>query len=335
MYLYRNFMKFIVLKTTDPYYNLAVEEYLFLHSEDEVFMLWQNDRTVVIGKNQNAYAELNVDFAREKGIRIARRITGGGAVYHDMGNLNYTYISTRKGENEINFAIFCEPIISFLRSVGVETELSGRNDILVNGKKISGNAQHSANGRVLHHGTLLYNSDLSVLSSVLRADPEKLKAKAIRSVSSRVMNLCGVLPLDRGVEELAERIMNELMSKNGGELADIPENSEIDALAARNASDEWLFPERAYLFEYSLTKKKRYPFGSVEITLQMSGERIERAHISGDFFGNESISNLEELFVGVNRADIASRLENIDVERYIFGMTSSELTELIIESFKD
>ena len=327
-------MKFIVLKTTDPYYNLAVEEYLFLNSHEDVFMLWQNDRTVVIGKNQNAYAELDVDYAREQGIRVARRISGGGAVYHDIGNLNYTYISSKKGQGEIDFASFCAPIIDFLRSVGVEAELSGRNDILVGDKKISGNAQHSANGRVLHHGTLLYDSDMSVLSSVLRADPEKLKAKAIRSVSSRVMNLCSVLPLERGIDELAERIMSELMSKNGGELADIPENSEIDALAARNASDEWLFPERAYLSEYSLTKKKRYPFGSVEITLQMSGERIEKVHISGDFFGNEPISALEELFIGVNRADVSSRFENVDVERYIFGMTSEELTELIIEAFK-
>lgn len=327
-------MKFIRLHTTDPYYNLAVEEYLFLNSSDDVFMLWQNDRTVVIGKNQNAYAELDVDYAREQGIRVARRISGGGAVYHDIGNLNYTYISSKKGQGEIDFASFCAPIIDFLRSVGVEAELSGRNDILVGDKKISGNAQHSANGRVLHHGTLLYDSDMSVLSSVLRSDPEKLKAKAIRSVSSRVMNLCSVLPLERGIDELAERIMSELMSKNGGELADIPENTEIDALAARNASDEWLFPERAYLSEYSLTKKKRYPFGSVEITLQMSGERIEKVHISGDFFGNEPISALEELFIGVNRADVSSRFEKVDVERYIFGMTSEELTEFIIEAFK-
>ena len=327
-------MKIIRLHTTDPYYNLAVEEYLFLHSEHDVFMLWQNARTVVIGKNQNAYAELDVDYARKQGIRIARRITGGGAVYHDMGNLNFTYISTKKGQNEIDFATFCAPIIEFLRSMGVEATLSGRNDILVGDKKISGNAQYSANGRVLHHGTLLYNSDLSVLSNVLRADPEKLKAKAIRSVSSRVMNLCDALPLDGGVDELAEAIISSLMAKNVGEWADVPQNAEIDALAKRNASDAWLFPERAYLSEYSLTKKRRYPFGSVELTLQMSGDTVQVARINGDFFGNEPVSDIEQILCGAKRGEVSERLQNLDVQRYIFGMTNGEIIDLINEAFR-
>ena len=328
-------MKFLMLKSTDPYYNLAVEEYLFLHSEDDVFMLWQNDKTVVIGKNQNAYAELNVDYARENGIKIARRITGGGAVYHDMGNLNYTYISTQKGENEIDFATFCQPVIGFLRSVGIKAELSGRNDILVDGKKISGNAQHSASGRVLHHGTLLYDSDLSVLSSVLRADPEKLKTKAIRSVSSRVMNLSDILPLEGGALELAEKIMAELMKKSGGELISAPESREIDALAERNSSAAWLFPNRAFLSGYTASKKRRYPFGSVELTLKMSGDVIESARISGDFFGNKPISELENILCGVKRAEISHRLENISVDGYIFGMTLKELEILLTDALED
>ena len=320
-----------MLKTTDPYYNLAVEEYLFSHSEDDVFMLWQNDRTVVIGKNQNAYAELDVDYAKEQGIRIARRITGGGAVYHDMGNLNYTCISSKKGEREIDFATFCQPIVEVLGEMGVKAELSGRNDLLVNGKKISGNAQHSSKGRVLHHGTLLYDSDMTVLESVLRADPEKLKTKAIRSVSSRVMNLCEIMRLEGGVRELAERIHSGLMEKNGGEPVEAPKNAEIDAIACRNASDEWLFPERAYLSAYSITKKRRYPFGSVEILLQMSGDRIESAHVSGDFFGNEPISALEACLAGAKRTEIPVRLETVALERYIFGMTERELIELLTE----
>lgn len=326
-------MKFIRLHTTDPYYNLAVEEYLFLHSDDDVFMLWQNDKTVVIGKNQNAYAELDVDYAREQGIRIARRITGGGAVYHDMGNLNYTYISAKKEHSEIDFASFCAPIIESLRSMGVEASLSGRNDLMVNEKKVSGNAQHSSGGRVLHHGTLLYDSDLSVLSTVLRADPEKLKAKAIRSVSSRVMNIREILPLDGGVDELAERIMQSLIEKNGGKIENAPVNDEIDALCARNSSDEWLSPERKYFSQYTLTKKRRYSFGSVKISLEMSGEKIESAHISGDFFGNNPISELEDLLVGAKRVEVPSRLENISVDGYIFGMTSDDLIILINDAF--
>lgn len=323
-----------MLKTTDPYYNLAVEEYLFLNAEDDIFMLWQNENTVVIGKNQNAFAELDMSLAREKGIRIARRITGGGAVYHDMGNLNYTYISTQKQQNQLDFSTFCAPIIGFLRSVGIDAELSGRNDIVVGEKKISGNAQHSASGRVLHHGTLLYNSDLSALSSVLRADGEKLKAKAIRSVSSRVMNLSEILPLEGGVGELAEKIMASVTETFDGEIVDAPQNSEIDALAKRNRSDEWIFPRRAFLSQYTLTNKKRYPFGSVEINLSMSGENIESASIGGDFFGNEPVAYIEELLSGARCEEVKSRLAGVAVDRYIFGMTENELAELVDGAFE-
>ena len=322
-------MKFLRLYTTDPYYNLAVEEYLFLHAEDDIFMLWQNDRTVVIGKNQNAYAELDVACARQNGIRIARRITGGGAVYHDMGNLNYTYISRKKASDTIDFAPFCAPILAALRTLGIRATLSGRNDLVVDGKKISGNAQHTANGCVLHHGTLLYNSDLTVLSTVLRTDSEKLKAKSIRSVSSRVMNLSPVLPLAGGVEELADHIFGELLQTFGGEWMEIPKNSEIETLAARNASDEWIFPERPILSQYTLSQKRRYPYGSVEVTLLMSGETIQEIHFEGDFFGAAPLFGLEQRLVGATSAEIASRLENFPIEQYIYGMSSAELTELI------
>ena len=324
-------MKFIRLHTTDPYYNLAVEEYLFTHTEDDVFMLWQNDRTVVIGKNQNAYAELDLALAREKGIRVARRITGGGAVYHDMGNLNYTYISTRTSGEGIDFATFSEPIVHVLSSFGVRAELSGRNDLLVDGKKISGNAQHAVGERVLHHGTLLYDSDLSMLSSVLRVDPEKLSAKAIRSVSSRVMNLCTVLPLAGGVDELAEKILHALMQRMDGCLSEAPKGEEILSLAARNASEEWLFPKRPYLSGYSVTGKKRYPFGSVEVTAEMCGEVIKEIHLCGDFFGTSPIGELEERLRGAVRDEIADRLRGVAVGSFVMGMTAEELAGLITE----
>ena len=185
-------MKLIILSTHDPYYNLAVEEYLFQTAEDEVFMLWQNEPTVVIGKNQNAYAEVELDVLRERGIHLARRITGGGAVYHDLGNVNYTFIA-KSGQQGIDFAHFTAPILRALAELGIRAELSGRNDLLVDGRKFSGNAQYSANGKTLHHGTLLFDSDLTVLSDVLRPDEEKIRSKAVRSVRSRVTNLAPLL----------------------------------------------------------------------------------------------------------------------------------------------
>lgn len=327
-------MKFIRLQSTDPYYNLAVEEYLFSHTEDDVFMLWQNDPVVVIGRNQNAYAELNPEVARARGIRVARRITGGGAVYHDMGNLNYTYISARDGKGEIDFATFSAPVIDLLASLGVCAELSGRNDLLVDGKKISGCAQHAKGNRVLHHGTLLYDSDLSVLSSVLRVDREKLAAKAIRSVSSRVMNLCTVLPLAGGVDELAQRILEALMGKMGGALADAPKHAVIEELALRNASAEWLYPKRPFLSEYTVTGKQRYPFGSVEVTVEMDGETVKEIRVCGDFFGTAPISELEGHLRGARCGEIGEGLRGILVSSYIYGMTDGELARLIEDTIR-
>ena len=181
-------MKYFRLKSTCPYLNLAIEEYMFKHSQDEVFILWQNEPTVVIGKNQNAFAEINMDYLREKNIKIARRITGGGAVFHDLGNVNYTYIS--KSKVGINFEYYSKPIIETLRDMGVCVHLSGRNDLLTeDGRKISGSAEYTANGRTLHHGTLLFDAHLDTLSSVLNVDPEKLRANAVKSTRSRVANI--------------------------------------------------------------------------------------------------------------------------------------------------
>ena len=320
-------MRKLCLHTTDPYVNLAVEEYLFRHADEDIFMLWQNDRTVVIGKNQNPYAELDLDVVREQGIRIARRITGGGAVYHDMGNVNFSFISPRSPQTGIDFATFCEPIVKALASLGAAVSLSGRNDLLIDGKKFSGNAQHASGGRVLHHGTLLFDSDLSVLSRVLRPDEEKLRAKAVRSVSSRVTNLRPYLPGVNGTDELITALLDAI----DGEEMPLPEDDEITALARRNASAEWLFPNRALLTHYSLIQKKRFPFGTVEISLDMQGELIREAHIGGDFFGNAPIEELEHLLQGCPLGELAQRLADVDVGRYIHGMTTSEFIAQILD----
>jgi lipoate-protein ligase A len=274
---------------------------------------------------------LDLALAREKGIHVARRITGGGAVYHDLGNLNYTYISTRSGGEGIDFATFSAPVVEALGALGVDVTLSGRNDLLVCCKKISGNAQYSRGGRVLHHGTLLYDTDFSVLSSVLRVDPEKLSAKAIRSVSARVMNLCTVLPLSGGVDELSERLLDAMMKKRGGEQCEAPENEEIHALAARNASEEWILPNRPYLSEFSVVGKKRYSFGTVELTAEMQGERVKELRLRGDFFGCEPISELEERLRGAGLAELPFRLRDISVDKYIYGMTAEDLIALLTE----
>ncbi len=320
-------MKFLRLDTTDPYYNLAVEEYLFRHAEDDVFMLWQNDKTVVIGKNQNAYAEINREYLDANGVRVARRITGGGAVYHDLGNLNYTFLSVTEGGKTLDFAAFTEPITEALASLGVVATLSGRNDLEVDGKKFSGNAQHAAGGRVLHHGTLLFSSDLEALSEALKVDPEKIKAKAIGSTKARVTNLSPLLPDVKSVKKFADLIEEYVTKVFAAEKIEDPKGEEIDELCRRNASREWIFPDKGLVARYSTVKKKRYPFGSVELYLEMSGEVIRDLRIRGDFFGIRPIEELEQILKGMCLEEIPKTLEGVPVEDYIFGMTGVELAE--------
>ncbi len=322
-------MKFLKLETTNPHYNLALEEYLFLHADDEILMLWQNAPSVILGKSQSAYAEIDLDYAERHGIRIARRITGGGAVYHDLGNVNYTLISPHAEGHALDFAGFSRPIVNALASLGVHAVLTGRNDLEVDGKKISGNAQYNRDGRVLHHGTLLFDTDLDVLDAVLRPDEEKIRSRAIRSVHARVCNLRTHLPQIPTAGAFCDLLTGFIDAEYAPEHICPPENAEIDALTARNASSEWLFPKRDLLSAYTAVKRKRYPFGTVEVRIEMSEDRIRDVHIVGDFFATAPIGELEARLRDSALSEIEARLADIDVGVYVCGMRNEELAKLL------
>ena len=324
-------MKLYILKTHDPYYNLAVEEYLFSETEDDIFMLWQNEPCVVIGKNQNAFAEIDIDKAKENNIKIVRRITGGGAVYHDSGNVNYTFISSGKAKEGIDFAYFTRPIIEALATLGVSAELSGRNDLLADGRKFSGNAQHTKGNRTLHHGTLLFNSDLSVLSSVLNVDEEKIRAKGIKSTRSRVVNLSELIDDKCDVDGFIELIAEFVENRYRVQRSVAPSNKHIDELCRRNESREWIYPDRELVSRYVVRKKKKYDFGIVDISLDMSNDVVKDIKISGDFFGNKPLSELESRLVGEKRDTILETVSNIELDEYIFGMTAEAFVKQILE----
>lgn len=318
-------MKFLVLSTTNPYYNLAVEEYLFNTASDCVFMLWQNDKTVVIGKNQNAYAEVDRKVLEQNGVKLARRITGGGAVYHDLGNVNYSYINPNAENNGIDFEYFTKPIINALKTLGVDVKLSGRNDLeTLDGLKISGSAQHRVGNRVLHHGTLLFNSDLNFMSRVLTPDREKLKSKAVKSVKKRVCNVSELSSVN-SVFGFINAIKTQIINEFKAEVITPPLNSEIDRLFARNSSYEWIFPQKSMLSTYQKTVSKRYEFGRVELNLNLENEKVKSLKISGDFFGEKDVAVLEKALENTCIEDI----KNIDISSYILGMTSREFIELI------
>lgn len=325
-------MKFCILQTTDPHYNLAVEEYLFNTAQDDVFLLWQNANTVVVGKNQNAYAEIDMQVLSLNGTKLSRRITGGGTVYHDLGNVNYSFISPNAKTDGIDFNYYATPIIKALEDLGVTVTLSGRNDLVtLSGKKISGNAQHRVNDRVLHHGTLLYSSDLEFLSKVLTVDSEKLKTKAVKSTRQRVENIENLIDKKLSVSEFISHLEKFIISNYNPEILTVETNAEIDKLYNRNKSIEWLFPEKDYISKYQTVKRKRFDFGLVELNLELKNDTILSIKITGDFFGEKRVEELEKLFKNVKLESVNSVLDGVCVSSYVLGITNSEFIDLITQ----
>src|SRR5690554_1895283 len=181
----------IINRSTDPRYNLALEEYVlkYLDTTEDIILLWQNEPSVIIGRNQNTTEEINATYIKEHNIHVVRRISGGGAVYHDFGNLNFTFVTNNLRENLNNYRKFTEPVIQALNELGVPAEFSGRNDIVVEGKKISGNAQSYHKNRMFHHGTILFNANLEMVAKVLQVSADKIASKGIKSNRSRVTNI--------------------------------------------------------------------------------------------------------------------------------------------------
>lgn len=318
-------MKYIRLSTTDPYYNLAVEEYLFKTADDDIFMLWQNEPSVIAGKNQNVYAEVDLEYARKNGIHVCRRITGGGAVYHDLGNVNYTFISTEGKARVLDFEYFSRPIRNALERLGVPSKMSERNDIECEGGKFSGNAQHAEGGRILHHGTLLFDTDFDIMEAVLKVDKEKLAYRAVKSCRSRVVNLISLMPKKISLDEFFCEIEKSVCKELSATPTEVPKNAEIDLLYNRNKSSEWIFSDKRYLKSYSVKRKKKYPFGLIDIELELEGDFIRNIKISGDFFGSRPIEKLEATLIGMKRSD----LMRIDPGSYIGGMSAEELCKLL------
>ena len=207
-------MLLIQRKQTNPYFNIAAEEYILKHFTEDVFMLWQNEPSVIIGKHQNTLAEINHKYIEQNNIPVVRRISGGGAVFHDLGNINFTFIKTIIGEDLVDFKRFIDPIISVLKELGIDARQEGHNDIRINGLKCSGNAEHVFKNRVLHHGTILFSSDLETLGSALHSDEDRFTGRAVKSRRSPVTNIISHLPVKISLNAFIEKVYTHLFSKD-------------------------------------------------------------------------------------------------------------------------
>lgn len=325
-------------KTTDPYYNLAAEEYLLKSFSEPVFRLWRNAPSVIVGRNQNALAEINGEYIRENNIPVVRRLTGGGAVFHDLGNINYTFVGEKiEGEDtSAMFKRFTAPILAALRNLGIEAELQGRNDLVINGKKFSGNAVCIHNNRVLQHGTLLFKASVSSLSAALNTRPEKFIGKSVQSNVSRVTNISEHLPQEKqmNVEEFIQYLKEYMLShtEQGLELRDYTsaETEEITTLRnTKYATQEWNFGKSP---KFRLTGKFKLPCGFFETFVDVKDGYITKCQILGDYFFIRPTSDICQALEGTQHSysSIKERLSQFPLKEYFGEDIIEELTKNLI-----
>lgn len=322
-------MKYIYNDSTDAYFNLAAEEYLINHFDDEVFMLWRNDNAVIVGKNQNTLSEINLDYVEKNGIKVVRRMTGGGAVFHDLGNVNYTFI-VNGSEHMTDFGYFTAPVINALAKLGIKAELSGRNDILIDGKKFSGNAQYSHGGRTLHHGTLMLSASFDLLKGALNVSREKIESKGIKSVSSRVTNIsehlsAPITPL-AFITHLRESILSVILGAAEYVLTN-EDKAAIQKLSDEKYSTwEWNY---GYSPKYTFTKKTKFSKGIIEVFLNVENGIITDVSFKGDFFGSRDVGELENRIRGLRheKQPLTEMLYGVNTDAYIWGMDPETLAD--------
>ena len=333
----KSIIHYIESSSTNPYRNLALEQFVFdsLDPDAEYFMLWQNHNAIIVGKHQNTLEEINAPFVREHDINVARRLSGGGAVYHDLGNLNFTFIRDADKKGEIDFSVFCEPIKKALQSLGVPVEISGRNDMTIEGKKCSGNAQYIKRNRIMHHGTILYDSNLDILSHALRPGEDKIESRGIKSVKSRVTNIRPYMKIDMDTRDFWAAFRNTMSAAlNFREFTLSPEhNSEVDELKEKvYARWNWNYGNSP---PHNVRKTRRIEgCGKIEIFLDIEKEgKITNIAFYGDFFGKRDPDELGKLLLGhhLEYGEIMSALKGTEIHDYFHALDAEKFLALLLE----
>lgn len=325
-------VQYLETHSQNPYYNLAFEEYVLCHrTQGDYLLLWQNDNTIVVGQNQNTEAEINRAFVEQHHINVVRRSTGGGAVYHDLSNLNYSFI-TDVGDDGISIRRFTEPVVAALRSLGLNAEASGRNDILVEGRKVSGTAQRRHGGRILHHGTLLFDANPGMVAGALNVDPEKFRSKSTKSVRSRIGNIRDFLPNDMELPAFWAYLKDAL---SGGGLTpgalSAGELAEVDRLKREKYDTwEWNYGRSP---KFNVRCKRYWDGGCLEANVSIANGVITDVRFFGDFL---SVCGLEELVerlkgVAFRPEDVGAVLNDSPVGELFGGITADEVTATIFD----
>ena len=328
------------IDSLDPCFNLALEETLFKALEPGRpgwFLIWRNGPSIIVGRHQNTLEEINEDFVRAAGLSVVRRPTGGGAVYHDEGNINFSFLTVVDKNRPPSFADFLSPIVGALADLGVTARFSSRNDITVEGRKISGSAQRRSGSRMLHHGTMMVDLDAGILGKALTGNPDKYRSKGVASHKSRVANLREFLPPDWSRDTCMTRVIDAMARRCAtGETALPPRlKAEAEALAdAKYRSWDWNYGKSP---EFTERRRRRFPWGALECRFNVKNGVITRCSLYGDFFTLGDIADLEKQFEGVPRTPeaLTSALAHVPVEQWFVGGERGPLLDFLCRGDDD
>ena len=321
-------MKIYLSQSNNCYYNLSLEELLLKDEsiKEDILLLYINDNTIVFGRNQNVYEEINRSYIEEHKINLIRRVSGGGAVYHDKGNINFSFITSKEKRS---YTKFLTPIIKFLQTLGLNAQFKGKNDLKVDDNKISGNAQYIYKDRMFHHGTLLFDTDLSILGDALKPNKLKMESKGIKSARQSVANINSLLETKMTPEQFTDALINHFVVQ-GHEVVDYSsyKNDEVKALMNVRKSNEWIFGKNP---EFNMSNEKRFMGGTIKVTAHIETNIIKEINFTGDFLSTNNSEHIATYFIGKKFHAITSIINDMkDFDEYFGKITKEEIIGLLV-----